>query len=80
MAEEKQRLIKGLSAALPAIGFEASEALAGGGFADSPAVVSVAGIPSMEYGIGIPDGELEGISFNSVYEMLELVERRRGGA
>lgn len=50
------------------------------GIPDSPAVVSVADAPSMEYGIGIPDGELEGISFNSVYEMLELVERRRGGA
>ncbi len=75
MTEPKQRLINVLSAALPGIDFEANDALVDDGLIDSFAIVSIIGALSMEYGINIPFDELESKNFNSVDEMLKLIER-----
>ena len=75
---ERERLIKALSAAVPGVDFEASENLVDDGTVDSFAVVSIIAALSMEYGINIPYDELESRNFNSVDEMLKLVERRKG--
>ena len=75
---ERERLVKVLSAALPGIDVEASSALVDDGLVDSFAIVSIIAALSMEYGISIPFDELESKNFNSVDEMLKLVERCGG--
>ena len=78
MAEERERLVKALGAALPGIDFEASGNLVDGGLVDSFAIVSIIGVISAEYGVSIPYGELESRNFSSVDEMLKLIERCKG--
>lgn len=75
MAKERQRLINVLTAALPAIDFEASENLVDDGILDSLAITAIIAALSMEYCIRIPFEELESRDFNSIDAMLSLVAR-----
>lgn len=71
----RERVIAVLEKALPGVEVEASEYLVDDGMIDSLGIVNIISELSLEFGISIPFEELEADNFNSVDNMVKLVEK-----
>lgn len=71
----RERVLKTLKNAMPEIDFESSEYLIDDGILDSIGIVTIMAELSLEFGISIPFEELEDDNFNSIDNMVKLVER-----
>ncbi len=71
----RERVIAVLEKALPGVDVEASEYLVDDGMIDSLGIVNIIAELSLEFGINIPFEELEADNFNSVDNMVKLVEK-----
>lgn len=71
----RERVIEVLGRALPGINVEDSDYLVDDGMIDSLGIVNIIAELSMEFGVNIPFEELVADNFNSVDNMVTLLER-----
>lgn len=71
----KEKVYQLLSAELPEINFNASDALVDDGILDSLAITAIIAALTMEFDIEIPYEELTEENFNSIQGIAAMVER-----
>ena len=71
----RDKVLKLLTEALPGIDFTISDTLVDDGIIDSLAITTIIAEISMEFGINVPFEELESSHFNSIDEIVALIER-----
>lgn len=71
----KEKLLTLMNEVLPGIDFTVSDTLVDDGILDSLAITTIIAEISMEFGINVPFEELESRNFNSIDNILSLIER-----
>lgn len=71
----KEKLLTLMNEVLPGIDFTVSDTLVDDGILDSLAITTIIAEISMEFGINVPFEELESGNFNSIDNILSLIER-----
>ncbi len=71
----REKVLKALANALPGVDVESTEYLVDDGIIDSLGIVNIIAELSLEFGVTIPFEELEADNFNSVDNMVKLLEK-----